>query len=525
MPNTLSASAPASAPLRVLHADDDPQITSIVALFFEAQGHSIVTSVDSGSACLANLAHAAFDVILLDLRMPDMDGLQVLTTLTARGDQTPVIMVSSEGQSPLAVRALRAGAVDCIDKNSSDFPPIAALAHRVHARRKPIPSPPSVPAPTHRVLGLESDAAERTHLAQFFATHAPGLRVTLAPPAESTLPPSSPVKWDAILLGPGLAPTVMLDLLRQFHSHRPATPVLVLAASAESSIAAFKLGAHDYLLRTADSLHEVVFSLHQALRHADTTRINARLTDELAALNRSLADQVAARTLELENENRERRAAEERARGLATRLLRAREDERRLLAQELHDQVGQMLTGLRFQLEAALPAAPALAAPLGLTDELLRTVRELTLQLRPRILDDLGLGPALDWHTRRFSAQTGIAVELDVALPPTRLAPELETVAFRLVQEALTNTARHSGAPAATVTVAADSVTLHVEISDRGRGCDAAAALARRDSLGLAGAAERVRLAGGRFEFVSLRGQGTRLHTEFPLSANLSLSS
>eukprot|EP01031_Cornospumella_fuschlensis_P003268 gene3268-4065_t len=129
MPDPLptSAPAPAAAPLRVLHADDDSQVTGIVALFFEAHGNSIVTSVDSGSACLALLAHATFDVILLDLRMPDMDGLQVLTTLTARGDQTPVIMVSSEGQSPLAVRALRAGAFGYVNKGGDPALIVAAV--------------------------------------------------------------------------------------------------------------------------------------------------------------------------------------------------------------------------------------------------------------------------------------------------------------------------------------------------------------------------------------------------------------
>jgi signal transduction histidine kinase len=87
-----------------------------------------------------------------------------------------------------------------------------------------------------------------------------------------------------------------------------------------------------------------------------------------------------------------------------------------------------------------------------------------------------------------------------------------------MAQEALTNVARHSGARAAVVTVTADDSALQVEISDRGRGFDASAALARRDSLGLAGLAERVRLAGGEFEIFSQPGQGTRLHAEFPLA-------
>jgi len=522
--------APTSArSLRVLHAEDDAQIAQMVALFFKAHGDAMLTHVSSGRACLAAMAAESFDLVLLDLVMPDLNGLQVLGELTLRRDPTPVIMVSGNGQSPLAVRALRAGAVDCIDKNSPDFLRIAQIAHSAHARsRSPLPSgsvdrSDRASVPARQILLVEPSPAEQAALATFLRTHAPNFDLAAATPTELTATLLQSANFDAIILGPGLPPAAMLDTLRHLRSRSAETPILVLAAAApgETAIAAFKLGAHDYLIRSAESLHELVFSLNQALKHGDTVRQNTRLTGELAALNQSLADQVAARTADLENENRERRAAEARAQSLATRLLGAREDERRRLAQELHDQIGQLLTGLRFQLEAARPTTPALGETLALTDELLATVRELTLQLRPRILDDFGLEPALAWHTRRFGTQTGIALELDVVLPPQRLAPELETVVFRLVQEALTNVARHSGANAAAITVVADAATLHVEISDRGRGCDASAALARNDSLGLAGTAERVRLAHGQFEFHSAPGQGTRLHAEFPLSSAL----
>jgi signal transduction histidine kinase len=124
----------------------------------------------------------------------------------------------------------------------------------------------------------------------------------------------------------------------------------------------------------------------------------------------------------------------------------------------------------------------------------------------------------LEWQTRLFQNQTGIQVELELSLPETRLPSELETTVFRMVQEALTNVARHSGAKAAVVTVTADDRALQVEISDRGHGFDAPAALARRDSLGLAGIAERVHVAGGRLNVFSRAGQGTRLHAEFTLS-------
>ena len=197
------------------------------------------------------------------------------------------------------------------------------------------------------------------------------------------------------------------------------------------------------------------------------------------------------------------------------------EDERRFLARELHDQFGQVLTGLKFQLESArrvLPADAALGEAFLLADELLRHVRTLTLQLRPHILDDLGLQPALEWHLNLFQRQTKIAVNAEYTLPDRRLPGELETTIFRIVQEALTNVARHSGSSAAHVTVAVDERHALVEITDRGRGFDLERVLAQHESVGLAGLVDRVNLAGGRAEIFSRVGQGTRVHAEFPLA-------
>jgi signal transduction histidine kinase len=519
---------------RVLYAEDDPQIAEMVQLYFQRhRADCSLEVVDSGRRCLEAMQRGGYDVLLLDLMMPDLDGLQVLGELTARRDPTPVIMVSGQGQHELAVRALRAGAVDCIDKNSADFrriPEIALHAHARNVRRRQVA--PAMPgAKEYRVLYVDPDPTERSAAALFFAASAHRLHLSPEEPAalESFL--RDETAFDAVVLGPNLDAVPMLDALRHLRAHDEDIPVIVISEldDGETTIAAFKLGAQDYLLHRPGCMAELVFSLHNALKRADTDRLNARLSGELAELNRSLADQVAARTRDLEAEIVVRRDAERRAednaarlQALSTRLLRVQEDERRALAQELHDQIGQLLTGLRFQLEAAGKGndSPALGEALTLTDELLRSVRALTLQLRPRMLDDLGLKPALEWQTNLFHHQTGIAVELELTLPATRLSPELETVVFRMVQEALTNVARHSGSTSAFVTVSADDTALQVEIADRGRGCDATAALARRDSLGLAGIAERVKLAGGHFELFSQAGQGTRLHAEFALTAS-----
>jgi signal transduction histidine kinase len=514
------------AMIRVLHAEDDAQVAGMVRLFFDRYATDCeLQHVDSGRGCLDAMQRGHFDVVLVDLLLPDIDGLQILGELTARRDPTPVVIVSAQGQNEMAVRALRAGAVDCIDKNSPDFRRIAEIARRVaerHQSRREIAAPPR----DHEAVFIDPDEVTRLAVAQFFGQNSSRLAMAEADPARLDDLLRNELAYDAVVLGPGYADKEMLDTLRQLHSVTPDTPVVILSSSrsGQTAIAAFQLGAHDYIFYQDGCLPELVFSLNHALKRADTERLNRRLSAELAELNRSLADQVTERTRDLRAEVAERKAAEHRAednaarlQALSNRLLRVQEDERRAIAQELHDQVGQLLTGLRFRLEACSSDPLAVPEALSITDELIRTVRELTLQLRPRMLDDLGLRPALEWHVDRFRGQTGITVELDIALPEHRLAPVLETTVYRMVQEALTNAARHSGARAAVVTVTADDQALHVEISDRGCGFDTAAALRKHTSLGLAGLAERVHLAGGHLELFSQPGQGTRIHAEFSL--------
>lgn len=504
--------------IRVLYAEDDSNVAAIVRSYVTHLGPDIeLEVVPDGRTCLAHMARGGYDVLLLDLVMPDINGLQVLGELAQRGDQTPVVMASGLGQTDLAVRALRAGAVDCVDKSSPQFRQIVDIVKRVHERNQAKKSAAAKPPPAalaggrHRVLLVEKSAITRRVIQEFLAANAPQIELAGDPsPAgfESLLAGSA--EADVVLIGPTPGDLSPLDTLRRLRSHRANIPAVVLTARAdgESAIAAFKLGAQDYILQKPDHLADLVFSLNNLLRRADTERSNERLTRELETLNHSLEAQVQARTGELQ--------------ALSMRLLRVQEDERRTIARELHDHLGQLLTGLRFQLEAAHRAAPenlqpALKESLGASDEILRYLREMTQQLRPRVLDDLGLAPALEWHASLFQRQTGVAVALDVSLPPTRLPGELETAVFRLVQEALTNIARHAGTPAANVTLTSGGGRLIAEITDRGRGFDPEAVKLRRDSLGLTGLAERVALAGGQLEIFSRPGQGTRIHAEFPL--------
>ncbi|MDB6167711.1 MAG: response regulator receiver sensor signal transduction histidine kinase [Verrucomicrobia bacterium] len=534
--------------ISVLCTDDDPQITDVVQTYFaHFAPECALEIVGDGRSCLNRMARGGIDVLLLDLELPDIDGLHILSELASRGDTTPVIMVSARGQTDLAVKALRAGAVDCIDKASPQFLELPTLVKNVYSRQQEklkVQRPASLAAARNLVLLVESSAPLRAALSSFLTRNAPRIVLTSIASIdelESTLTGRSGL--DAIILGPKPGNSTPLDALRTIHTHASGTPVILLAQQNDgaTAVAAFKLGAQDYILQQDGYLSELVFSLNSLLRRADTDHLNARLSRELAELNQSLEAKVATRTEELKAEiavrqKAENAAAEHAARlqTLSKRLFKIQEDERRAIARELHDQVGQMLTGLKFQLEALARAADQnpgaglkekINEALGLSAELMAHVRELTQQFRPRILDDLGLRAALEWHARLFQRQTGVNAAVEVSLPDKRLPIELEVAVFRITQEALTNIARHAGCTEAAVIVTHDSVgagetgegRLHVEISDRGRGFDLEAALASRNSIGLTSLTERVSLAGGTVEIFSRVNQGTRIHAEFPV--------
>jgi signal transduction histidine kinase len=218
------------------------------------------------------------------------------------------------------------------------------------------------------------------------------------------------------------------------------------------------------------------------------------------------------------------RTGREQLRLLSRRLLESQEVERRRVARELHDEVGQLLTGLKLVLQMTAAGAPAgqkagLDEAETLVSELMARVRQLSLDLRPAMLDDLGLLPALLWHIPRYSQQTAVAVDFKHGgIEGRRFAPETETAAYRIIQEALTNVARHSGVAQATVRVWCDSETLTVQVEDEGAGLDSEALLASGKTSGLAGMRERAVLLGGQFSVEASPGRGTHLTALLPLA-------
>jgi PAS domain S-box-containing protein len=214
----------------------------------------------------------------------------------------------------------------------------------------------------------------------------------------------------------------------------------------------------------------------------------------------------------------------QRLQALSRRLLEVQEVERRHFARELHDEIGQYLTGLKLTLEtgARLPAHQMRAA-LGEAQELVKDltsrVRDLSVRLRPRMLDDLGLLPALAWHFERYTALTRVQVIFECGERDRRFPPEVETAVYRIVQEALTNVARYACVSEVTVRLWCDRDRLYLYIEDWGVGFDSRIAPAAGTSEGLLGMQERAVLLGGRLTVEARPGLGTRLTAELPVPA------
>ncbi|RDZ29118.1 sensor histidine kinase [Lysobacter silvisoli] len=211
-------------------------------------------------------------------------------------------------------------------------------------------------------------------------------------------------------------------------------------------------------------------------------------------------------------------------RRLGRAVWRVQEDERRRLARELHDGIGQNLTVLKHrlgQLDQALPpgdgdARNTLAAALALCGDTLQDTRELSRLLRPPILDDLGLEAALRWLVRSQAETSGAAIDLDIA-PLPALDGEVQTLLFRVAQEALNNAAKHAQARHVHVQLAMREGGVQLLVQDDGRGCDPDQVLHSGGS-GLGGMRERLRLYGGLLQLRSVPGEGLRLSARVPLA-------
>ncbi len=314
-----------------------------------------------------------------------------------------------------------------------------------------------------------------------------------------------------------------LGALFAWGAARSVTKPLVMLTRAAERIRAGELGrsisplGEDEVGRLGQALESMRAALKQSI-------------DAVERANEDLEGRVEERTRELERLYRELRRRDESRGQLLSKVISAQEDERKRIARELHDETSQTLSALAMGLETTHASAQTeamrarLAEAKTLTGRALDELHRLIFDLRPSILDDLGLIPAIRWFAERHLQPLGIAVRCECAEIDQRFTPEFEIAVFRVVQEAITNIARHAEAETVLIECEPSGGDLVIDIEDDGRGFDPAAVTTSADTqrgLGLLGMRERVELVGGTVSVDSAPGRGTHVSVRVPMPAEV----
>jgi signal transduction histidine kinase len=311
-------------------------------------------------------------------------------------------------------------------------------------------------------------------------------------------------------------------------SHIPILHISSTFVDPESRIRGLQGGADAYLAEPIDR-GELIATVRALLRLKNAeavARQQAKAAEsaraELAQMNTTLEMRVAERTVELE-------AANGNLRELSIRLFKMQDDERRHIARELHDSIGQLLAAITMnqaviskEADKLSPAADkAFKENNAMVGEILRGIRTISHLLHPPLLDEAGLPSALRWYVEEFGDRSGIQVSLDCPESLARLPIELETALFRIVQECLGNVHRHSGSQIATIHLDIVDGQAHLEISDEGHGIPDGRQLelksGGRSGVGLRGISERIAQFGGQLEIQS-SNKGTTIVADIPVS-------
>jgi signal transduction histidine kinase len=307
-------------------------------------------------------------------------------------------------------------------------------------------------------------------------------------------------RWDVILSDVNLPAFNAYDALRLLHDSGLDIPLIVVSGfiGEMEAVTLMKAGAHDYVMK--GNLTRLGPAIEREIKDAEE-RAQQRQMDFDLAENRNQLQELTAF------------------------LHQVREDERTRIARELHDELGQALTALRIDLnwldrklpQREQPVDAKLAAMLALVDKTVDSIRRISEDLRPGMLDDLGLAAAIEHHVTKFADQTGIACELAISRDHYDLDDSTATTLFRVLQESLTNVARHANASKVSVRLQDLPNEMLLIVKDNGCGLPQPVA-GKKKTYGLLGMHERVKLLGGTLDISSQPGKGTRIEASLPLS-------
>lgn len=480
--------------LRLLLLEDAPDDAELALAALAEAGFACETEIaDSGPAFERAFQAGRFDVVIADYHLHGYTGLDALAHVRRADGLLPFILLSGALGEERAVDALRSGATDFVLKDN--LVRLAGVVSRaldeVRLRRQHLATQQALELSERRYRAIVEDQSE--------------LIIRMQPDSTVNFVNSAYCRYfgyqpDQIRGRPvleSMSPENREALRRNLAGISPQAPTY----------------ERDSLVRDAAGAERW---MHWSGRGIFDGR---GVLAEVQAVGRDVT--------ELRRAMDELGAARERLQGLSRRLLEVQESERKSLARELHDDIGQALTAIKLNLEALQRGRGGAALEsrvqeaLETTRHTLDRVRQLSLSLRPLQLDDLGLAAALRSHLDRQATLGGFAPHPEIQDFPARLPPEVETACFRVAQEAVNNIVRHARARNVWLQLALDGKQLALSVRDDGIGFDVGAAQRRAAlgaSLGVVSMAERAALAGGALRIESAPGQGTALRATFPLA-------
>ncbi len=492
---TLPSAPPERAPLRILIVEDDlvDRMACRRAFGSDPEHAFTLLEADSGQDGLQLLAGDAPDCILLDYHLPDMTGLEFLARMPdAAALAIPVMMLTGADSAAVAAEAMRQGARDYLVKDSE---------------RRYLALLPGAIGRMLREQGLIDD--KRRLEAQFrtLVEQIQAITYTAAlAPAQSLLYISPQIRMLGFTPDEWLA-TPQLHA-RQLHPDDRAGAMQAIDAHRASG-APLRL---DYRMLTRAG--DVVWFRDEATGVCDDA---GKLLFIQGILVDITPNKLAEEAL---------RQSQDELRRLSAHQEKLKEHERKRIAQEIHDELGGLLTGIKAYISVSIERAelagqaadPLLIDAAGLAKDAIETVRKVIIDLRPSVLDQLGVWAALEWYADQIEKRSGVACtcSIEAQVAALELDAETSTMLFRVVQEALTNVVRHADAARVTIELSLQGDALLLTIIDDGKGIDADGLL-DRESWGILGMLERTRHFGGVLKISGKAGLGTTLCLQLPL--------
>lgn len=473
----------ATQPRKILLIEDNPGDARLIQELLAARndGQFVLEKASRLSEGLERLKKGDINVLLLDLGLPDSQGLDTLYKARLHAPKLCIIVLTGNDDISLAMKAIREGAQDYLVKGQIE----SGLVDRVKGQ-----------IDSSLLVRSINYAYERKVIQDALQESEARLRLILEQlPCLSWV---TDIDLRITSLQGAALETVGLK------------PENIVGKTTSENIEkhrnwSYIAEAHRQALKGEKQNFEVKWHGRVFYAYVEPTHDAAGNISGVIGVAFDITDRIQA---------------EEERRQISRQLVETQEKERRAIGRELHDQTGQYITALKLLLSKIQHEVPAnLATTVGealtITNEMMAQVRELSLNLRPPMLDDLGLAAALMWQFDRYTNQMGVHVNFKHQGLDKRFAPEINTAVYRITQEALTNIARYAATNEAQVQIIADDRVIRLRIEDKGAGFDINKVPEGHN--GLRGMRERVMLIGGHLKIQSAPGEGTLIIAEIPL--------